>query len=86
MTRKSLRGRGADLYSPPTNDHQPASAPAHQPASEAVQAKATFYLTPQTLDELDRAWIAHRGRDRRVSKSALVERALREFLAKADAA
>jgi hypothetical protein len=86
MPRKSIRGLGADIYSPTTDEHQPTSTPVHQPTSEAAQAKATFYLTPQTLNDLDRAWIARRSRDRRVSKSALVEQALRQFLAKADAA
>lgn len=89
MARKSLRGLGANLYAPPTgpSDDQPTSTPAHQhDGADTAQAKATFYLSPKTLDALDRAWLTHRGRDRRVSKSSLVEQALRDFLAKAAAA
>jgi hypothetical protein len=89
MPRKSIRGLGANLYAPPAgpSNDQPTSAPANQYASdEAPQGKATFYLSPQTLDELDRAWLTRRGRDRRVSKSSLVEQALRDYLAKASAA
>jgi hypothetical protein len=89
MPRKSIRGLGANLYAPadgPSED-QHDSTPAHQHDGDAApQAKATFYLSPQTLDELDRAWITQRGRDRRVSKSSLVEQALRDYLAKATAA
>lgn len=88
MARKSLRGLGANLYAPSSDhdEHQHASTPAHQHGDESGQAKATFYLSPQTLNDLDRAWITHRSRDRRVSKSSLVEQALREFLTKATAA
>ena len=91
MARRSVRGLGADLYSPsqsPT-EHQHAGTPAHQPtgAHDAPLTKATFYLSPAILHELDRAWVDHRGRERRrISKSALVEQALRAFLSKADAA
>jgi hypothetical protein len=89
MSRKSLRGLGADLYAPGSEDQrQPTSTPAHQHDGDAAaaQAKATFYLSPETLNDLDRAWLAQRGRDRRVSKSSIVERALREFLSRAAAA
>jgi len=88
MSRKSLRGLGASLYAPSTgtSNDQHASTPAHQrDGTNGAQAKATFYLSPQTLDALDRAWLTYRGRDRRVSKSSLVEQALRDFLAKAAA-
>jgi hypothetical protein len=88
MARKSIRGLGANLYAPPTdnNEHQHTSGPPHQPTSDDSQAKATFYLSPETLDDLDRAWLTRRRSDRRISKSSLVEQALREFLAKAAAA
>lgn len=87
MSRKSLRGLGADLYAPGAEEHQPTSTPAHQHTSaDPPQGKATFYLSPETINDLDRAWLAQRERDRRASKSAIVERALREFLARAAAA
>jgi hypothetical protein len=87
MARRSIRGLGADLYSPPSDEHQHTSLPAHQPTSaDASLTKATFYLSPEILHDLDRAWLEHRGRERRrVSKSSLVEIALREFLTKPDA-
>jgi hypothetical protein len=87
MARKSLRGLGAELYSPASDEpHQHTSLPVRQHTSpDESLTKATFYLSPEVLHDLDRAWIEHRGRERRrVSKSALVERALREFLTKPD--
>lgn len=88
MARKSIRGLGADLYAPATTtlEHPHAGTPAHQHNGDDAQTKATFYLSPTTLNDLDRAWLDRRRGDRRVSKSSIVEQALREFLTKTAAA
>lgn len=67
---------------------QQASKPARQRASKPVElpasdekAKATYYLSPETLDALEGAWLRLRrlaGQDKRgqISKSAIVEASL----------
>jgi hypothetical protein len=48
------------------------------PAEKRVMA--TFYLPPALVDQLDRAWLERRLKDRKVQKSHLVEEALAAYL------
>ena len=88
----------AKAETPP--EKEPASKPARQRAKKPPElpvsdekVKATYYLSPETLDELESAWLQLRrlaGQDKRgqVSKSLIVEAsllvALEELKAKAE--
>jgi hypothetical protein len=34
---------------------------------------ATFYLSPEAVDKLDRVWLARRMKDRKARKSQIIE-------------
>lgn len=58
---------------------QPAGTEPEQPASEEPKLKATYYLSPGSLEALDEAWLKLRKMARaraQVSKSLIVERAI----------
>lgn len=63
---------------------QRASKPAKQeetPEKEKAKAKATYYLSPETVEDLEEAWIslrrmASKDQKARISKSAIVEMAI----------
>jgi hypothetical protein len=62
-----------------------AAAQAPEPSTPAPPPKrimATFYLSPEAVDKLDRVWLARRMKDRKAQKSQIIEelvmRALKE--------
>jgi hypothetical protein len=46
----------------------------------AKRVMVTFYLPPELVDKLDRAWIQRRLKDRKFQKSFLVAEALEAYL------
>ena len=60
---------------------QPDSKPTEQEIPEAEKIKATYYLSPETIDSLNQAWLQLRrlakAEDKaQISKSLIVDRAL----------
>lgn len=73
--------------SPPPKEKRESvsAAQAREPSTPAPTAKrimATFYLSPEAVDKLDRVWLARRMKDRKAQKSQIIEelvmRALKE--------
>ena len=77
--RSSIKGKGADIYLGGDNQAQQASRP--MKPIDGVRRKATFYIPPALLDQLDDAWLDLRRLDRSVKKSSLVTAALEAALA-----
>ena len=82
--RSSVKGKGADIYLGDDNQAQQASHPTK--STDGPRRKATFYIPPSLLDQLDDAWLDMRRIDRRVKKSRIVgsalEAALTDYAAK----
>jgi hypothetical protein len=75
--RPSIRGQGADVF---LTAREPSAAPQVAPPPAEKRVMATFYLPPALVDQLDRAWLERRLKDRKVQKSHLVEEALAAYL------
>ena len=75
--RASVKGKGADIFLPGQGEQ--AGEP--RPVPTRAHKKATFYLPPDLLDQLDDAWLDLRRLNRDVKKSDLVRTALRAALA-----
>ena len=74
--RASVKGKGADIFLASNDDDQ-----AHpRPPQALARKKATFYLPPALLDQLDDAWLDLRRVNRNVTKSELVNVALEAAL------
>ena len=71
--RPTLKGKGADIFF--------SDQPKH-PKKEIVtgKEKATFYLPPRLLANLDDAWFKLRKNNRKTKKSDIVKIALEKFL------
>ena len=82
--RSSVKGKGADIYL--GDDNQAEQTLRSTKAINDVRRKATFYIPPALLDQLDDAWLDLRRLDRSVKKSSLVtaaiEAALADYVAK----
>ena len=77
--RSSIKGKGADIY---LGGDSQAEQPAHfTKATSGVHRKATFYIPPSLLDQLDDAWLDMRRIDRGIKKSNMVSAALEAALA-----
>jgi hypothetical protein len=78
--RPSIRGLGANIFF--THPEEPhASAPEQRPErGEEKRKLASFWLTPQLIEQLDDAWLERRKTDRALQKSYIVEEALRAYL------
>ncbi len=72
--RASVKGKGADIF---LSTQAP---PPDKPRKEAPHKKATFYLPPELLNQLDDAWLDIRRLARSVKKSDLVRTALEAAL------
>ena len=75
MKRPTAKGKGADIF---LGEEEAATA---ETAQETVaKEKASFYFTLELLDELDRTWMQLRMKNRKLTKSELVQAALEEML------
>jgi len=76
--RSSIKGKGADIYLGDDNQAEQPSRPTK--ATDGVRRKATFYIPPSLLDQLDDAWLDLRRIDRSIKKSNMVSAALETAL------
>ncbi len=75
MKRPTAKGKGADIF---LGEEEAATA---ETAQETVaKEKASFYFTLELLDELDQTWMQLRMKNRKLTKSELVQAALEEML------
>lgn len=75
MRRPTAKGKGADIF---LGEEEAAM---HEPADETTgKEKASFYFTSEFLDELDQAWMQLRMKNRKLTKSELVQAALEEMI------
>jgi hypothetical protein len=75
MRRPTAKGKGADIF---LGDLE---TTASLPRQEAVEKeKASFYFTQDLLDALDQTWMQLRMKDRKLTKSDLVQAALEEMI------
>ena len=76
--RSSIKGKGADIY---LGGDGRAEQPSHSTKGTSdVRHKATFYIPPSLLDQLDDAWLDLRRIDRGIKKSNMVSAALEAAL------
>ena len=50
------------------------------PAAPSKRIMATFYLSPEAVDKLDRVWLARRMKDRKAQKSQIIEELIMRVL------
>jgi len=77
--RPHITGSGADFFFTTPQESQ-GTAPPERETREEKRKLASFWLTPQLIEQLDDAWLARRKTDRTIQKSFIVEEALRAYL------
>ncbi len=75
MKRPTAKGKGADIF---LGEEEAATAETAQ--DTVAKEKASFYFTLELLEELDQIWMQLRMRNRKLTKSELVQAALEEML------
>lgn len=70
MRRPTAKGKGADIY---LNNELISG-------ETSEKEKASFYFTLELLNQLDQAWMQLRMKNRKLTKSELVQTALAEML------
>lgn len=75
--RPQIRGQGADVFLAPTPSSDPAVTAA--PSEGEKRVMVTVYLPPALVEQLDRAWVERRMKDRKVQKSHIVAEALATY-------
>lgn len=75
MKRPTAKGKGADIF---LGEEEAATAETAQ--DTVAKEKASFYFTLELLEELDQTWMQLRMRNRKLTKSELVQAALEEML------
>lgn len=86
MKRPAIKGRGAEIFlasTPEKEENQPTTTPDNHttviPDESEELVKATFYLAPEVVEDLDDFWFHLRKKTRRrarISKSQIVSHAL----------
>lgn len=75
MRRPTAKGKGADIF---LGEEEGAIREIGQETTE--KEKASFYFTLEFLEELDQTWMQLRMKNRKLTKSELVQTALEEML------
>jgi len=75
MKRPTAKGKGADIF---LGEEEAATAETAQ--DTVAKEKASFYFTLELLEELDQIRMQLRMRNRKLTKSELVQAALEEML------
>jgi len=75
MRRPTAKGKGADIF---LGDEEAATAETAQ--ETLAKEKASFYFTVEFLEKLDQIWMQLRMKNRKLTKSELVQVALEEML------
>ena len=83
MRKPSLKGKGREIFFPEEERRSNSTTP-RRSTSETPRRriKATFWLTEELVQTLERAWLERRAQDPKATKSQMAEEALREFLRK----
>lgn len=75
MKRPTAKGKGADIF---LGDEEAAQTEISPDSAE--KEKASFYFTIDLLDALDQTWMQLRMKNRKLTKSELVQKALEEMI------
>jgi hypothetical protein len=75
--RKSLRGKGADIFLLESEEANP-------PTKPDKRSMVTVYLPENLITELDRVYLQRRMKDRKAQKSHIVAEALKAYFERLD--
>jgi hypothetical protein len=75
--RKSLRGKGADIFLLESEEANP-------PTKPDKRSMVTVYLPENLITELDRVYLQRRMKDRKAQKSHIVAEALQAYFERLD--
>jgi len=89
MDRKKTPDIMGELLTGKPEEHKTITPQEHNTITEerksyGVMVKATFYLDKGVLDQLERRWIEERTKGRKLSKSKMVDLALRDYLSESE--